>query len=100
MTADTIGMTDVACFAATTGECPQRNRDEAHIAPRLLPRSRRRVRHNRFSLAPDTAIDLAWRLGLSLRWPLLPGSGDPEYRIKSANEPHQRAARESELNKA
>jgi hypothetical protein len=30
----------------------------------------------------------------------LPGSGEPEYRIKSANEPHQRVARESELSKA
>jgi hypothetical protein len=27
----------------------------------------------------------------------LPGSGKPKYRIKSANEPHQRVARESEL---
>jgi hypothetical protein len=30
----------------------------------------------------------------------LPGSGEPEYRIKSANEPHQRVARESELIRA
>jgi hypothetical protein len=30
----------------------------------------------------------------------LPGSGEPEYRIKSANEAHQRVARESELSKA
>jgi hypothetical protein len=30
----------------------------------------------------------------------LPGSGEPEYRIKSANETHQRVARESELSKA
>jgi hypothetical protein len=30
----------------------------------------------------------------------LPGSGEPEYRIKSANEPHQRVARETELSKA
>ena len=30
----------------------------------------------------------------------LPGSsGEPEYRIKSANEPHERVARESELTK-
>jgi hypothetical protein len=28
-----------------------------------------------------------------------PGSHDPEYRIKSANEPHERVARESELMK-
>jgi len=27
----------------------------------------------------------------------LPGGNEPEYRIKSANEPHARAARESEL---
>ena len=27
----------------------------------------------------------------------LPGSDEPEYRIKSANEPHERVARESEL---
>ena len=27
----------------------------------------------------------------------LPGSNEPEYRIKSANEPHERVARESEL---
>jgi hypothetical protein len=27
----------------------------------------------------------------------LPGSSEPEYRIKSANEPHERVARESEL---
>jgi hypothetical protein len=27
----------------------------------------------------------------------LPGSSEPEYRIKSVNEPHERAARESEL---
>jgi len=27
----------------------------------------------------------------------LPGSSQPEYRIKSVNEPHERAARESEL---
>ena len=30
----------------------------------------------------------------------LPGSSEPEYRIKSANEPHQRLVRESELIKA
>jgi len=30
----------------------------------------------------------------------LPGNGEPEYRIKSANEPHERVARESELIKA
>jgi hypothetical protein len=30
----------------------------------------------------------------------LPGVNEPEYRIKSANEPHQRIARESELTKA
>ena len=31
----------------------------------------------------------------------LPGtSGEPEYRIKSADEPHQRLARESDLSKA
>ena len=30
----------------------------------------------------------------------LPGGNEPEYRIKSANEPHERAARESELIKA
>jgi hypothetical protein len=30
----------------------------------------------------------------------LPGSSEPEYRIKSANEPHQRIARESELLRA
>ena len=30
----------------------------------------------------------------------LPGNGEPEYRIKSANEPHERMARESELTKA
>jgi hypothetical protein len=31
----------------------------------------------------------------------LPGSsGEPEYRIKNANEPHERVARESELTKA
>jgi hypothetical protein len=29
-----------------------------------------------------------------------PGNGEPEYRIKSANEPHERVARESELIKA
>src|SRR3974377_824221 len=28
-----------------------------------------------FSLAPDTAIDLAWRLGLSLRWLLQDTNG-------------------------
>ena len=27
----------------------------------------------------------------------LPGSNEPEYRIKSANEPHERVARESEF---
>jgi hypothetical protein len=27
----------------------------------------------------------------------LPGTNEPEYRIKSANEPHQRVVRESEL---
>jgi hypothetical protein len=27
----------------------------------------------------------------------LPGNGEREYRIKSANEPHERVARESEL---
>jgi len=27
----------------------------------------------------------------------LPGGSEPEYRIKSVNEPHERAARESEL---
>ena len=27
----------------------------------------------------------------------LPGTREPEYRIKSANEPHERAAAESEL---
>jgi hypothetical protein len=30
----------------------------------------------------------------------LPGISEPEYRIKSANEEHERAARESELIKA
>jgi hypothetical protein len=30
----------------------------------------------------------------------LPGNDEPEYRIKSANEPHERVARESELTKA
>ena len=30
----------------------------------------------------------------------LPGVNEPEYRIKSANEPYQRVARESELTKA
>ena len=30
----------------------------------------------------------------------LPGANEPEYRIKSANEPHERVARESELIKA
>jgi hypothetical protein len=30
----------------------------------------------------------------------LPGSNEPEYRIKSANEPHERLARESELVRA
>ena len=30
----------------------------------------------------------------------LPGGDEPEYRIKSANEPHERVARESELSKA
>jgi hypothetical protein len=30
----------------------------------------------------------------------LPGSGEPEYRIKSANEPHERVVRESDLLKA
>ena len=30
----------------------------------------------------------------------LPGNGEPEYRIKSANEPHERVVRESELTKA
>ena len=30
----------------------------------------------------------------------LPGNGEREYRIKSANEPHERVARESELIKA
>src|SRR6516165_300557 len=30
----------------------------------------------------------------------LPGNGEPEYRIKNANEPHERVARESELIKA
>jgi hypothetical protein len=29
-----------------------------------------------------------------------PGDGEREYRIKSANEPHERVARESELIKA
>ena len=30
----------------------------------------------------------------------LPGGSEPEYHIKSADEPHQRVARESELSKA
>jgi hypothetical protein len=30
----------------------------------------------------------------------LPGNGERQYRIKSANEPHERVARESELIKA
>jgi hypothetical protein len=30
----------------------------------------------------------------------LPGSNEPEYQIKSANEPHRRVVRESELIKA
>ena len=30
----------------------------------------------------------------------LPGNGEPEYRIKNANELHERVARESELIKA
>jgi hypothetical protein len=31
---------------------------------------------------------------------VLPGSSEPEYRIKSANEEHERVARESELIRA
>jgi hypothetical protein len=31
---------------------------------------------------------------------VLPGSGEPEYRVKSAQEEHQRVARESELTRA
>jgi hypothetical protein len=31
---------------------------------------------------------------------VLPGNGNPEYRVKSANEEHQRVARESELTRA
>jgi hypothetical protein len=30
----------------------------------------------------------------------LPGNDEPEYRIKSVEEPHQRVARESELRRA
>ena len=30
----------------------------------------------------------------------LPGNDEPEYRIKSSNEPHERVVRESELTKA
>jgi hypothetical protein len=30
----------------------------------------------------------------------LPGTGEPEYRIKSANEPYERVAPESDLSKA
>ena len=30
----------------------------------------------------------------------LPGTSEPEYRIKSANEPHERVALESELTRA
>jgi hypothetical protein len=30
----------------------------------------------------------------------LPGGDEPEYRIKSANEPHERVASESELTRA
>jgi hypothetical protein len=30
----------------------------------------------------------------------LPGNSEPEYRIKSANEPHERVALESELSRA
>ena len=30
----------------------------------------------------------------------LPGTEEPEYHVKSAHEPHQRIARESELEKA
>ena len=33
-----------------------------------------------------------------IKW--LPGNGERQYRIKSANEPHERVARESELIKA
>jgi hypothetical protein len=29
-----------------------------------------------------------------------PGNGEPEYRIKSASEPHERVVRESELTNA
>ena len=31
---------------------------------------------------------------------VLPGNGNPEYRVKSANEEHHRVARESELTRA
>jgi hypothetical protein len=31
---------------------------------------------------------------------VLPGDGEPEYRVKSANEEHERVARESELTRA
>jgi hypothetical protein len=31
---------------------------------------------------------------------VLPGNGNPEYRVKSANEAHQHVARESELTRA
>ena len=30
----------------------------------------------------------------------LPGNGEPEYRIKSASEPHERVVRENELTNA
>ena len=33
-----------------------------------------------FSLAPDTAVDLAWRLGLSLRWLLQDTNGGSSAR--------------------
>jgi len=41
MTADTIGMTDVACFAATTGECPQRKRDGRRHGSEVVSHVRR-----------------------------------------------------------
>jgi hypothetical protein len=56
---------------------------------------------HKFKVGDRVAINPA--IGRFVPWDVfeiikqLPGNTEPEYHIKSANEPHQRLARESEL---
>jgi hypothetical protein len=57
----------------------------------FIPAIRRYVPGGAFPYVPGGVFEVVKQL---------PGNGEREYRIKSANEPHERVARESELTRA